>query len=253
MYFKAVIAYDGSAFNGFAWQKNQPSVLGELQKAFMKVGIKGEIIGAGRTDKGVHATHQVVSFEVPYMKDTCADSLQEKASIESLRCLLNTKLTPHIFIRSLRRVHKNFHARFDACWRSYRFLLAQTLPTPFLSRYVSYEKIGDFTHFKRALELFVGVHNFSLFKKNGSPTKDDIREIYIARAYWYREFIVVYVRGSGFLRAQMRLMVGAASAHSRGELHLDSLFEQICAKKRHYAYPISAHGLYLCGVGYASV
>ncbi|HCD73301.1 MAG TPA: tRNA pseudouridine(38-40) synthase TruA, partial [Helicobacter sp.] len=61
--FKAVIAYDGSAFSGFALQKHRRSVLGELIESFARVGIGGEILGASRTDKGVHATAQGISFQ----------------------------------------------------------------------------------------------------------------------------------------------------------------------------------------------
>lgn len=239
--YKAVIAYDGSAFCGFALQKHKKSVLGALQEAFLRVGISGEILGASRTDKGVHATAQVISFHNAHI---------HTYDKHFLLSLLNTKLYPHIMIRSLHKVNSHFHPRFDAKWRAYRFLLSNKRPSPFASAYVSYEKIGDLSHFCAALNLFKGTHNFTFFKKNGSYTKDDMREIFNIRFYHYQDMGVVYMRGNGFLRSQVRLMVGAALSVSRGEMSLINLKEQLLAKKQYYHYPIAPQGLYLCGVGY---
>lgn len=237
--YKAVISYDGSAFYGFALQKHKPSVLGALQDGLARVGIRSEILGASRTDRGVHSTGQVISFESSHFFDT-----------QHLQNLLNTKLYPHIAVRSLVGVSKDFHPRFHALWRSYRFLLTSTLPSPFSSPYVSYEKMGDRALFQSALSLFKGRHNFALFKKNGSFTKDSYRTILRIFAYEHKGLDVVYIRGNGFLRSQVRLMVGAALSVSRGELSFEALREQLECKKRHYNFPISPNGLYLCGVGY---
>lgn len=244
--YKAVIAYDGSVFSGFALQKDKrlKSVLGTLKEGFARVGIKSDIIGAGRTDKGVHATGQVICFQSTHFLDS------QVQAIESLRFLLNAKLYPHIMVRSLYIVDDTFHPRFDALWRSYRFLLSPTQPSPFAAPYVSYEKMGDRILFVNALKAFLGQHNFIFFRKNGSYTKNCIRTIFAIRHYTYKNLDVVYVRGNGFLRAQVRLMVGAALAYSRGELSFNSLKEQINGQKQHYTYPISPNGLYLCGVGY---
>lgn len=240
--YKAVISYDGSAFYGFALQKHKPSVLGALQDGFSRVGIRGEILGASRTDKGVHSTGQVISFESYHFKD-----------IKHLQNLLNAKLYPHIAVRRLERVSEDFHPRFHALWRAYRFLLSSHAPSPFQSAYMSYEKIGDRALFQSALSMFQGRHNFALFKKNGSFTRDSIRDIFRIFSYQHKDLDVVYIKGNGFLRSQVRLMVGAALSVSRGELSLESLQEQIQAKKRHYNFPISPNGLYLCGVGYSKM
>lgn len=238
--YKAVISYDGSAFYGFALQKHKPSVLGALQDGLSRVGIRGEILGASRTDRGVHSTGQVISFKTHHFQDS-----------KQLQNLLNVKLYPHIAVRNLTRVSEDFHPRFHALWRSYRFLLISTMPSPFYAAYMSYEKIGDRALFQSALSLFKGRHNFALFKKNGSFTKDSIRDIFRIFTYQHKGLDIVYIQGNGFLRSQVRLMVGAALSVSRGELSLENLQEQIEAKKRYYKFPISPNGLYLCGVGYS--
>ncbi|WP_300446243.1 tRNA pseudouridine(38-40) synthase TruA [uncultured Helicobacter sp.] len=239
--YKAVIAYDGSAFSGFALQKHKKSVLGALQEGLGRVGISGEILGASRTDKGVHSTGQVISFKSSHL---------HRYESAFLLSLLNAKLYPRIMIRSLKRVPHHFHPRFDAKWRAYRFLLSPTFPPPFASSYVTHQKIGDMARFIAALHCFKGEHNFLYFKKNGSFTQSNVRTIFDIKYYRYKSIDVVYVRGNGFLRSQVRLMVGAALSVSRGEMSMQHLQEQLLAQKQHYAYPISPQGLYLCGVGY---
>lgn len=237
--FKAQIAYDGSAFSGFAPQSDKPSVLESLQNAFAKVGITSQILGASRTDSGVHATRQVISFESSHFDDT-----------KALQNLLNAKLYPHIAIRHLSVVDSSFHPRFSAKSRTYRMLLSSTLPSPFSAKYISYVRLDNFMRFCEALKCFEGTHNFIYFKKNGSSAKDFVRTIYQCKAYQYKGLCVVNVRGSGFLRAQVRLMVGASVAYANNDISLEALKAQIAGKSSVYRYPISPNGLYLCGVGY---
>lgn len=240
--FAAKIAYDGSKFSGFAKTKNLNGVLNHLESAFCKVGIDSSIIGAGRTDKGVHALGQVIRFENPH--------LLKHYSLANLTNLLNKKLYPHIQIRHLWQSNADFHPRFSAISRCYRYIFSPNLLSPFLSNYVSVESIGDKTRFTNALKCFKGTHNFYAFKKNGSFTKSDIRQIFSIAYYQSSGFHIVWIKGSGFLRAQVRLMIGASLACSRGELSLKNLQEQLHNQKLHYSYPISPNGLYLSAVGY---
>ncbi len=237
----AKIAYDGSAFSGFAPQKQRGiiSVAGRLREILGSVGIDSEILAAGRTDKGVHATAQMISFDVV----RCWD-------LGYLRDLLNKKSYPHIFFASLRYVSEAFHPRFCAVWRSYRYLVSLHTPKPFITRYVSYERYGDLVRVREALEMFKGRHNFALFKKQGTPSKDCVREVLQSYAYRYRDLLVIHLRSNGFLRSQVRLMLGAAFSYGRGELTRVQLQDQIDAKIQSYTMPLSPNGLYLCGVGY---
>lgn len=237
----ARIAYDGSAFSGFAPQKECgiTSVANRLKEVLGSVGIDSEILAAGRTDKGVHATAQMISFDVIRLWD-----------LGYLRTLLNKKSYPHIFFVSLRYVSEEFHPRFCAVWRAYRYLVSLQSPNPFIARFVSYEQYGDFARVCEALELFRGRHNFMLFQKQGTPSKDYVREITQSYAYSYRKLLVIHLRANGFLRAQVRLMLGAAFSYGRGELSKQQLQDQIEAKHRSYTMPLSPNGLYLCGVGY---
>lgn len=240
----ARLAYDGSAFSGFAPQKERGiiSVAGRLREILGSVGIDSEILAAGRTDKGVHATAQMVSFDVVRLWD-----------LGHLRTLLNKKGYPHIFFVSLRYVSEEFHPRFCALWRSYRYIVSLHAPKPFIARYVSYERYGELARVREALSLFRGRHNFALFKKQGTPSRDCVREILQSYVYRYDDFLVLHLRANGFLRAQVRLMLGAAFSYGRAELSKQQLQAQIDAKIQSYTMPLSPNGLYLCGVGYPAL
>lgn len=240
----AKIAYDGSAFSGFAPQKEQGivSVSNTLYKILSRVGIDSKILAAGRTDKGVHASAQMITFDVTHRWD-----------LAYLRTLLNKKSYPYIFFISLRYVSEDFHPRFWATWRAYRYLVGLQMPNPFSARFVSYEQFGDIHRLQEALRLFMGSHDFVFFKKQGTHSKDSIRTIMQSYAYVYRDFLIVHIRANGFLRAQVRLMLGASFSYARGELSKSQLQAQIDAQSRYHSTPVSPNGLYLCGVGYSSM
>lgn len=238
----AKIAYDGSAFSGFAPQResNIVSVAGRLAEILGSVGIDSVLLAAGRTDKGVHATAQMITFDVARFWD-----------LAYLRTILNKKSYPHIFFVSLRYVSQTFHPRFSAVWRAYRYLVSLQAPHPFIARFVSYERYGDLGRVREALELFRGRHDFALFKKRGTPSRDCVREITQSYAYIHRHLLVIHIRADGFLRSQVRLMLGAAFSYGRGDISKTQLQDQIDARTRHYTTPLSPNGLYLCGVGYS--
>ncbi|MDO7253575.1 tRNA pseudouridine(38-40) synthase TruA [Helicobacter cappadocius] len=241
----AKIAYDGSAFSGFARQRQKDimSVTERIEIALRSMGINDEIISAGRTDKGVHATGQIISF--------CVD---EKIQISKIKSLLNYKLYPYIFVKNIYETDMSFQPRFDARYRGYRYIFCDNFSNPFISKYVSVEKYGSKELIQEALNLFVGKHCFSYFKKQGSDTKTDIREIYKATIYQHKIFSkncnIIYLQANGFLRSQVRLMIGAALAYSRGEITLEEILLQLDCKKHSYSKPVSANGLYLVRVIY---
>ena len=124
---RLLVAYDGSAFSGFARNLGVTTVAGELETHLKRV-LKHEVVitGAGRTDKGVHAWGQVVTF------DTFADRLQP----ERLQRSINSVCGPAIAVRAIDLVDTEFDARFSAKWRRYRYtILTAATPNPFLYRY----------------------------------------------------------------------------------------------------------------------
>jgi tRNA pseudouridine38-40 synthase len=237
---KAVIAYDGSKFYGFQSQKStERTVVGALRKALGTLGINSEVVGAGRTDRGVHATAQVVHFDLPgYWSD-----------LSRLRHYLNATLHPAIHIRRLHFVPEVFHARYCAKRRGYRYILSTKEFSPFMAHYVTY------THFDpkkitRAVHILQGYHDFRFFLKRGSDTKSTIRTIYRATSYRHKDFFVLYFEADGFLRAQVRMMVDFLLAIGRGEASEAELLEQLRGITRHRTTLAPPQGLYLCRVVY---
>ncbi|SQH71306.1 tRNA pseudouridine(38-40) synthase TruA [Helicobacter mustelae] len=244
MFIAAKIAYDGSKFFGFAKQDDgHKSVVQALEFALKSLGITSNIIGAGRTDRGVHATGQVIRVEIPDFWE-----------LERLRNLLNQKLHPSIFLRRIWRVEASFHPRFSAKKREYRYIFGNYLGNVWMASYVSWERYGDKKRISEALNLFVGKRDFGYFCKSGSDNKTTIRQIYHTRLYTHQifkhDYLVACIQANGFLYGQIRLMMGAVLAYSRKELTYEELELQVLAKKRFYSIPASPNGLYLSKIFY---
>ncbi|WP_104748444.1 tRNA pseudouridine(38-40) synthase TruA [Helicobacter cetorum] len=240
-YFKATIAYDGAYFLGYAKQPNKLGVQDKIESALNSLGIKSAVVSAGRTDKGVHANNQVLSFSTPKHWNTT-----------NLFYYLAPKLAPHIILKKLEE--KNFHARFDAKKRAYRYLLTKNLKTPFLSPYIACENYGPLDLLNTALKQFIGKHNFSLFKKEGGARTNPERTIFKAFAYetciMGHKCVAFKIIGDAFLRSSVRLIVQASVAYSLQKITLIELQNQINNIKATIHTPIMANGLYLHRVYY---
>lgn len=237
------IAYDGSSFNGFAPQSNENlnTISETIYFALKSLNIDSMPVAAGRTDKGVHALGMVISIVIPSFWE-----------LEKLKYELNKKLSPKILVRKIIQVESNFHARFSCVSRSYLYLFSENLKSPFVSSFIAKEKMGDLNIIKECLEMIKGEHDFRFFKKEGSAIKDSIRTIYVAR---FREFSSINSHGiilkaNGFLRSQVRLMIGAILAASRNELTLEEFSLQLNAESRFYSIPASPNGLFFLSAKY---
>jgi tRNA pseudouridine38-40 synthase len=239
----AVIEYDGSKFSGFQRQKEISNTIVEnIEKALKELGINSKVVGSGRTDKGVHATFQVVSFDIPQY-------WQAKAKSE-LKYRLNQKLN-YIRFKYIKKVSSSFHAQYSAKVRVYRYLIKTTQPTVFEKDYVSYYQINDIKKLKEAIELFRGKHNFKYFKKEGSVTSSDIREIYKTKVTTLnRDYIAIHFFANGYLRSQIRLMVAAALDVECGNIKLSDIKEQLNLTKKSSTKLATPNGLYLARVFY---
>ena len=237
---KAIIAYDGSRFNGFQSQKHTTNtIMHQLQNACKRVGISSKIVASGRTDAGVHATGQVIHFDVPkFWKDT-----------KKLQSYLNSYLAPFITIKRVQPVDESFHARYSAKKRAYRYIVAKKPPSVFEAAYKSYFYL-DSKKTQKALQFFIGEHDFVYFHKTGSDTKNTIRTIYKASLYERKDFFVIYIEANGFLRAQIRMIVDSLRKLSENSLSLYQLKMQIAAQKQFSTTLAPPNGLYLCRVIY---
>lgn len=229
---KLVYSYDGSKFSGSQSQPHGRGVEDVLRAALGRMGIFAPLISSSRTDKGVHALRQVSCVE-------CTVHWE----LSRLKELINRHCAPYIFVRHISPVPRDFHPRYDAVARCYRYVLNHGCPSPFLSDFCVFYPRVDLAALNAALSNFIGEHDFSEFMKSGSDIKSPVRELYVARAYSFRNLTLINFKANGFLRAQVRLMVANAlkSVQSRRKISFSRALSRI---------PFPPNGLYLSSVSY---
>ena len=225
---------------GFQKQKStSKTIMSAIEMALRSLQIDSNITGSGRTDAGVHASGQVIHFDLPeYWQD-----------LTKLRLNLNRKLQ-HIQFKHITLVDSDFHARFSAKKRLYRYVFKTSKPSVFEQTYISYYTEFNVQVLQEALQLFKGKHDFEYFRKTGSQTHTTIREIYSTRYKAYQGYHFIYFQANGFLRSQVRMMVDMAMACAKGEMTLIQLQEQLECKVKHSTKLASQEGLYLAKVLY---
>ena len=237
---KAVIAYDGSQYQGFQKQPHTNSTItSAIEKALHSLHIDTSIVGSGRTDAGVHASGQVIHFDIPsYWHD-----------LRKLKLNLNRKLI-FIQIKHICFVSLDFHARFFAKKRLYRYIFKTTKPSVFEQKYISYYEPFDKDLLTKALQCFQGEHDFNFFRKTGTVTHTSIRKIYQATYKEYHNYHIIYFQANGFLRAQVRMMVDASMLCAKHNLTVRELTQQIECIEKHTTNLAPPEGLYLAKILY---
>lgn len=225
---------------GSAIQPRLCTVQGELEKALKILNINEKTLFSGRTDKDVHATKQVVSVHVPsFWEDT-----------QKLKKTLSNLIHPNIKIHSIQKVSDDFHARFSAKKREYRYIISTKELTSFAKNYFHYEKDLDIEKMKTASKYFLGEHDFAYFSKIGSEPNTTIRTIYKIDIYTYKEFIIIKFQANAYLRSQIRMMVDFLLKISQGKLSVEDLQEQLNCKKLISKKLAPPSGLYLSNIIY---
>ena len=240
MNLKFTLAYDGSLFQGSQKQPNGLTIEDKLLKAFKKINIKTNIVLSGRTDKEVHATGQVFNCFVPdYWED-----------FFKLKEVLNKNLPSSIKILKISKVDDNFHSRFHAKKRVYRYLITTKPTTPFNDKFITYVQNINEEVLKKAIKEFIGVYDFKYFHKTGSDKELTIREIFDTSFYKYKDIYVFRFEANSYLRSQIRLMVGFLLAINNNKQTIENLKEQLRLEKHHFKTPAIANGLYLAKIKY---
>jgi tRNA pseudouridine38-40 synthase len=237
---KITFSYDGSKFYGSQIQKQKVTVLGEIQRAFEILKVEQNIKVSGRTDRGVHALNQVCHLHIPeYLND-----------LDKLKQNLNHMIKPYIYIKKLEFADDKFHARFSAKKRLYRYIISHNDFNPFCSDLSLFTPFLDADSINKNSQEFKGVHNFKYFKKNGSNTKTDIREIYKCGAYSFKNHTILYFLGNSFLRSQVRMMCDYLIKIEQKKLTLTNLKEQLNLTKVTSTSIVPPNGLYLSKIYY---
>ncbi len=237
---KAVISYDGSQYQGFQKQKSTTMTISTaIEEALASLQISSPIVGSGRTDAGVHASGQVIHFDLP---DFWND-------LEKLKRNLNRKLTD-ISFKHISLTTNDFHARFSAKKRLYRYVFKTQKPSVFEQKYISYYEAFNPRLLIKALKTFEGKHDFNFFHKTGTITHTTIREIYRTTYVERDGYHFIYFQANGFLRSQVRMMVDAAMLCARGNMSETQLQEQLKCEKKHTTKLAPPEGLYLAKIIY---
>jgi tRNA pseudouridine38-40 synthase len=198
---KAVISYDGTNFSGYQVQPNKRTIQSEIEAALQKMHKNKavRIYASGRTDAGVHAKGQVLHFDSPLSIDEAG---WKKA--------LNALLPADIFIRDLSYVSADFHARFSAKKKEYRYRVLQTKDNDVFKRnYVFHMPHSlNITAIKEAMAFLEGTHDFTSFCAANTEVVDKVRTIYNAEIVEEKDELVFRFIGSGFLYNMVRILVG---------------------------------------------
>lgn len=246
--YRATVEYDGTDFQGFQIQAQGLTVQGELEKAIERVAQRQvRVLGAGRTDTGVHASGQVIAFDVSWRHTT-----------QDLHRALNAVLPIDIAIRDLTATHPTFHPRFDARWRRYRYIiLNQPVRSPLWARYAHHVSESlDVGMMREAGRRLIGHHDFAAF---GKPTQGDSTVREVMQAEWFVEYskgiegklLTFEITANAFLYRMVRNVVGTLLRVGRGELAPDGVMALLETGDRAAAGPPApACGLCLVRVEY---
>ena len=240
MNLKFVIAYDGSCYQGSQKQPNGLTVEDKLLKAFKKINIETNIVLSGRTDKEVHATGQVFNCLVP---DYWIDFFK-------LKEVLNKNLPSSIKISNISKVADDFHSRFHAKKRVYRYIITSKPTNPFNDKFITYVQNIDEKLIKLAIKEFIGIYDFKYFHKTGSDKDITIREIFDAVFYKYKDIYVFKFTANSYLRSQIRLIVGFLLAINDNKQSIENLKKQLKLEGHFFKLPAKANGLYLAKIKY---
>jgi tRNA pseudouridine38-40 synthase len=244
--YRLVVEYDGGAFHGFQYQPALRTVAGVLEAALSPLFHEPvKVSSAGRTDAGVHATGQVISF-----------AAQREFPIARLRLALNGSTPYDLTVRDAAVVDDGFSARFDALERIYDYLiLDRRFPSAlWRARAWHVPRPIDDARFAEAARPLLGEHDFMAFcgelPERGGTVRE-VREIALVRR---GDLIRVTVRGNGFLHRMVRVIVGTLAGCATGYRDVEFARRALESRERGAAGATAPpHGLYLAGVRYAGL
>jgi tRNA pseudouridine38-40 synthase len=259
--YKLTIEYDGSHYFGWQKQDNQPSIQAALeQAAFRFSGVRVEVVGAGRTDAGVHATAQVAHVDLPktydpfrilqalnyYLFDPAAT--EENETLETLPA-------NRIAILNVEEVTEEFHARFSATKRYYQYHIVVRRPRLALDAGRAWRSVEelDVNAMQEAAQFLLGHHDFSSFRDTKCQAKSPIKTLDQLAISQQGNRVVFDISARSFLHHQVRIMVGTLAMVGKGKWKPGDVRTALEARDRTKSGPTApADGLYLTQVDYYS-
>lgn len=237
------VAYDGTAYCGWQVQKNGKTIESELNRAITELtGEEIQVIGASRTDAGVHAFGNIAVFDTGF-----------RIPAEKFSYALNQRLPEDIRVRASEEVAADFHPRRCESRKTYEYhILNSAFPNPVkrLYSYFTYTPL-DVEKMRQAAAYLVGEHDFASFCSAGSQAETTVRTIYGLTVEKHEEEIIIRVTGSGFLYNMVRIIAGTLMEAGYGRIAPEKMEEILAAKDRTAAGPTApACGLILVNLNY---
>lgn len=241
----ATISYKGNNYQGWQKQLNAPTIEEEVEKVLSKIlNAPINIYGSGRTDAGVHAIGQTFHFDI-----------SKDVDIDKLRYSANCLLPKDIYIKEMKVVDNDFHSRYSAKKKIYRYVIHFGHRDVFNNELEAtvLEKC-DIDKLKESLTLFIGKHDYSNFTSKEIDESNFIREIYDINTQYDNEdnnFIITFI-GNGFMRYMIRFIVGTCITISQNKENISFIKERLDSDKSRniVSYKAPSEGLYLLEVIY---
>jgi tRNA pseudouridine38-40 synthase len=232
---RATLQYDGTDFHGFQVQPGLPTVQEAVEAKLARV-LKSpvRIAAAGRTDAGVHASGQVISF-----------TTDARIPTEKLAVALNSLPPFTVLVKAAQDAPDGFHARFSATSRSYQYVLLRGAPTPFLQRYAVWApELERVDRMRAALPYLIGRHDFTSFCAVGADAAHKIRTVICAELIVRGRLLLFRITADGFLQQMVRTIVGTLLEVERGKRDPDEIAGILAGCDRRLAGPTApARGL----------
>ncbi|MBJ6801762.1 tRNA pseudouridine(38-40) synthase TruA [Geomonas propionica] len=240
---KLIIEYDGTAYSGWQVQPNGLTIQEVIEQALAKMlGERTPLHGSGRTDAGVHARGMVACFKT-------ARTMPLRAFREGLNCLL----PGDIAVREAHEVPLDFHPRFDAQAKHYRYtMLLDDLRSP-LVRHTAWRVRGklDIEAMRAACRLFVGEHDFAAFRATNCAAKTTVRRIFSMELVQEGRLLHLDINGSGFLKNMVRIITGTLIEVGHGKMSAADVARLLKGGDRQHAgMTVPPQGLCLMQVFY---
>lgn len=241
--YKAILSYNGSYYHGWAKQPGQETIQGILEKTINNVfNQKVKVFAAGRTDAGVNALGQVIHFDLEI-------KIKPKQILEAL----NKALPYDIRLIKVKKAAKDFNARFMAKNKTYIYSInTNNINDAVESNHIyQYNKPINISLLKRSNKVFLGKHNFLSFSTDERSGDSLQREILSINVRKEKDLVKIAIKGTGFLRSQVRMMVGSMFALNEGKITLSKIKQLLNEPKKGQAvYKAPACGLCLVKIKY---
>ena len=241
MRYLMTFSYDGTNYNGYQKQPNKNTIQDNIETSLSKIfNSKINIIASGRTDKGVHAINQKAHFDA------------KEIDIGKLKNSLNKLINDDIYIKDIKKVKDDFHARFNVKEKEYVYRINLGEYNPLDRNYIyQYNKELNIKKMEKASKYFIGTHNFKSLTKASKDIDSYERTIYSIKFKEKNNILEIAFKGNGFLRYMVRNMVGLLLEIGSNKREVVSVLSILEAENRTASgITAPASGLYLKNVKY---